>query len=78
MNIHEYQAKSLFAANGIPVPEGYLAQSGVEAEFAMRRLGPRSPWSRRKFMPAVGERAAASSSSSPRKSALKLRRRCSE
>ncbi len=39
MNIHEYQAKSLFAANGVPVPEGYLAQSGVEAEFAMRRLG---------------------------------------
>lgn len=39
MNIHEYQAKSLFAANGVPVPEGYLAHSGVEAEFAMRRLG---------------------------------------
>ena len=38
MNIHEYQAKSLFAANGIPVPEGYLATSGIEAEFAMRRL----------------------------------------
>ncbi len=39
MNIHEYQAKSLFAQNGVPVPEGYLAHNSTEAEFAMRRLG---------------------------------------
>ncbi|MBM4253235.1 MAG: ADP-forming succinate--CoA ligase subunit beta [Deltaproteobacteria bacterium] len=39
MNIHEYQAKSLFAQNGVPVPEGYLAHNPTEAEFAMRRLG---------------------------------------
>jgi succinyl-CoA synthetase beta subunit len=39
MNIHEYQAKSLFAQNGVPVPEGYLVNSPIEAEFAMRRLG---------------------------------------
>ena len=39
MNIHEYQAKKLFRLNGVPVPDGYLAQSGTEAEFAMRRLG---------------------------------------
>lgn len=39
MNIHEFQAKKLFADNGVPVPEGYLATSGIEAEFAMRRLG---------------------------------------
>ena len=38
MNIHEYQAKKLFADNNIPVPEGYLAASGIEAEFAFRRL----------------------------------------
>ncbi len=38
MNIHEYQAKELFRANGVPVPEGQLAHSPVEAEFAMRRL----------------------------------------
>jgi succinyl-CoA synthetase beta subunit len=38
MNIHEYQAKQLFAENGVPVPEGYLAHNGIEAEFAMRRL----------------------------------------
>lgn len=39
MNIHEYQAKKLFRDNGVPVPEGYLAHSPIEAEFAMRRLG---------------------------------------
>lgn len=38
MNIHEYQAKKLFKENDIMVPEGYLASSGVEAEFAFRRL----------------------------------------
>ena len=39
MNIHEYQAKKLFAENGVAVPEGYLARTPIEAEFAMRRLG---------------------------------------
>jgi len=39
MNIHEHQAKSLYAQNGVPIPEGYLAQSAIEAEFAFRRLG---------------------------------------
>jgi succinyl-CoA synthetase beta subunit len=39
MNIHEYQAKRLFADNGIPVLEGYLARSPIEAEFAFHRLG---------------------------------------
>ncbi len=38
MNIHEYQAKKLFRDNEIKVPDGYLAQSGMEAEFAFRRL----------------------------------------
>ncbi len=38
MNIHEYQAKKLFSENGVPVPRGFLASSGIEAEFAMRRL----------------------------------------
>lgn len=39
MNIHEYQAKELFRKNNVPVPEGYLANSPIEAEFAMKRLG---------------------------------------
>ena len=38
MNIHEYQAKEIFRANGVPVPRGFLARSAVEAEFAFRRL----------------------------------------
>jgi len=38
MNIHEYQAKKLFAENGVPVPAGFLAYSPIEAEFAFRRL----------------------------------------
>ncbi len=38
MNIHEYQAKELFHLNGVPAPEGYLATSAIEAEFAYRRL----------------------------------------
>jgi succinyl-CoA synthetase beta subunit len=38
MNIHEFQAKKLFRDNGVPVPDGYLASSPIEAEFAMRRL----------------------------------------
>ncbi|MCX6116812.1 MAG: ADP-forming succinate--CoA ligase subunit beta [Proteobacteria bacterium] len=39
MNIHEYQAKGLFAANGIAVPEGFFAANATEADFAFRRLG---------------------------------------
>ena len=38
MNIHEYQAKTLFAQHHIPVPKGYSAKSPIEAEFAFRRL----------------------------------------
>ena len=38
MNIHEYQAKELFRNNGVTVPNGFLARSGTEAEFAFRRL----------------------------------------
>ena len=39
MNIHEFQAKKMFRDNGVPVPEGYLAHTPIEAEFAMRWLG---------------------------------------
>lgn len=38
MNIHEYQAKELFRKYEVPVPDGCLVSSGLEAEFAMRRL----------------------------------------
>lgn len=39
MNIHEYQAKSLFKSAGIPVPKGKLALSVDEAVAAFHELG---------------------------------------
>ena len=35
MNIHEYQAKELFARNGIPVPKGAAVQSSAEFDAAL-------------------------------------------
>ena len=42
MNIHEYQAKGLFAKYGIPVPQGYLALTPQEAGEAAGKL--EAPW----------------------------------
>lgn len=39
MNLHEYQAKQLFSAYGIPVPNGEPAFSGREAIAIANRLG---------------------------------------
>ena len=39
MKLHEYQAKQLLAAYGVPVPENYVASSGAEAAAAAERLG---------------------------------------
>ncbi|MDP9349577.1 MAG: ADP-forming succinate--CoA ligase subunit beta [Gemmatimonadota bacterium] len=39
MNIHEYQAKELLAAEGIPVPMGEVATTPEQAEEIARRLG---------------------------------------
>ena len=39
MNLHEYQAKQLFAEYGIPVPRGMPAKSGPEAAAAAQSLG---------------------------------------
>ena len=39
MNLHEYQAKGLFAQYGIAVPQGQVACSLVEAEHAAQALG---------------------------------------
>jgi succinyl-CoA synthetase beta subunit len=38
MNIHEYQAKQLFRAYHIPVPEGRLASTAEEAESMAKTL----------------------------------------
>ncbi|MES2615889.1 MAG: ATP-grasp domain-containing protein, partial [Bdellovibrionota bacterium] len=39
MNIHEYQAKELLAQYGLNIPQGKLAYTATEAEWAARRLG---------------------------------------
>jgi succinyl-CoA synthetase beta subunit len=39
MNIHEYQAKEIFARFGIPVPTGTVVRTPAEAESAAARIG---------------------------------------
>jgi succinyl-CoA synthetase beta subunit len=39
MNVHEYQAKTLFRQFGVAVPEGELATTPAEAEAVAKRLG---------------------------------------
>ena len=39
MNLHEYQARVLLAAGGIPMFEGDVASTPSEAEFIARRIG---------------------------------------
>ena len=39
MNLHEFQAKQLFADHGVPVPEGRVAASGEQARRAASELG---------------------------------------
>lgn len=41
MNLHEYQAKRLFAQHGVPIPRGDVAMSPVEARTIARDLGGR-------------------------------------
>ena len=38
MKLHEYQAKQLFAAVGIPIPRGVVAKSPEEAASAYETL----------------------------------------
>jgi succinyl-CoA synthetase beta subunit len=39
MNLHEYQAKGVFAQYGVPVPQGQVVSSMTEAEHAAQALG---------------------------------------
>src|ERR1044072_3129079 len=39
MNIHEYQAKEIFRAHGVPIPPGEIARTAEEAEAIAARLG---------------------------------------
>ena len=41
MNLHEYQAKRLFAEHGVPIPDGKVARSPAEAREIARELGGR-------------------------------------
>lgn len=41
MNLHEYQAKRLFAEHGIPIPNGKMASTPAEAREIARELGGR-------------------------------------
>lgn len=43
MNLHEYQAKQLFARYGLPVPAGYACKNAQEALEAAEKLGA-APW----------------------------------
>ena len=40
MNIHEYQAKQLFKARGVPVPDGGAATTEREARALLKEHGP--------------------------------------
>lgn len=41
MNLHEYQAKWLFAQHGVPIPQGKVATTGDQARAIARELGGR-------------------------------------
>lgn len=41
MNLHEYQAKRLFAEHGVPIPNGEIATTPTEARSIARELGGR-------------------------------------
>jgi succinyl-CoA synthetase beta subunit len=43
MNLHEYQAKQLFARYGLPAPVGYACNTPREAEEAASKIGA-GPW----------------------------------
>ena len=42
MKLHEYQAKAILSAYGVPVPEGTVAASPEDAREAASRLGGRA------------------------------------
>ena len=39
MNVHEYQAKQIFAKYGVPTPKGIMAESVKDAVIAAQTLG---------------------------------------
>jgi succinyl-CoA synthetase beta subunit len=43
MNIHEYQAKEILRAHGVPVPDGFMCMNSASARECAKRLGD-GPW----------------------------------
>jgi succinyl-CoA synthetase beta subunit len=41
MKLHEYQSKQLFAEHGVPIPQGRVATTAIEARAAAEELGGR-------------------------------------
>ena len=39
MNIHEYQAKDILRAEGVPIPPGEMARTPEEAEAIAKKMG---------------------------------------
>jgi succinyl-CoA synthetase beta subunit len=60
MKIHEYQAKELFRKTMSPFPKAAVAFTPVEARpKPPKNWGPSPLWSKPRFMPAAGAKAAA-------------------
>ena len=45
MDLYEHQGKALFAEHGIPLVEGFLAETAEEARRIAERLGGPRGWS---------------------------------
>lgn len=58
MNLHEYQAKQLFAQYGLPTPEGYACSTPCQAEEAASKIGSGPGWSSVRCTPVGGVRRA--------------------
>ena len=75
MKIHEYQAKQILARYGVRIPRGEIAYTKDEAAGLPRNSAELSS-SRRRFMPAAAEKAAASRSRRLRSRPSSLPSRC--
>ena len=62
MKIHEYQAKAILAAHGVPVPQGEVVFNPADARAAAQRLGGGTVVVKAQIPPVAEARAAASRS----------------
>jgi hypothetical protein len=59
MNLHEYQAKQLFARYGMPAPTGYACTTPREAKKPHPKSAPARGWLNVRFMLAAAVKLAA-------------------